>query len=49
LTLKEQELQDAFICENLAKGYIHPSKSPMSSPFFFVAKKDEELCPVQDY
>jgi hypothetical protein len=41
---------DGFLNENLAKGYIHPSKSPMALPFFFVAKKDSNvLQPCQDY
>ena len=40
---------DKFINENLAKGYIRPSKSPMASPFFFVAKKNGDLWPCQDY
>ena len=42
-----------FIDENLAKGYIRPSKSPMASPFFFVDKKDSMentgLWPCQNY
>ncbi len=45
----EQVELDTFLNENLAKGYIRPSKSPIASPFFFVKKKDEKLCPVQDY
>ncbi|CCM07168.1 uncharacterized protein FIBRA_09507 [Fibroporia radiculosa] len=40
---------DAFIEENLQKGYIRPSKSPMASPFFFVNKKSGDLQPCQDY
>ena len=28
---------------------MHPSKSPMASPFFFIDKKDGDLHPVQDY
>ena len=40
---------DKFIDENLTKGYIQPSKSPMASPFFFVAKKSGDLWPCQDY
>ncbi|CCM07227.1 uncharacterized protein FIBRA_09572 [Fibroporia radiculosa] len=40
---------DTFIEENLRKGYIHPSKSPMASPFFFVNKKSGDLRPCQDY
>ncbi len=38
-----------FIKEQLEKGYIQPSKSPYSSPFFFIKKKDGKLHPVQDY
>ena len=40
---------DSFLEENLQSGKIHPSKSPMASPFFFVKKKDGTLRPVQDY
>ena len=49
LTLPEHEKMCEFIDENLAKGYIRPSKSPMASPFFFVDKKDGKLRPCQDY
>ena len=35
--------------EGQHKGYLHPSKSPMASPYFFVDKKVGNLCPVQDY
>ena len=45
----EQEELDRFIDENLRKGYIRPSKSPMASPVFFVKKKDGKLRFVQDY
>ena len=45
----EQEELDRFIEENLRKGYIRPSKSPMASPVFFVKKKDGKLRFVQDY
>jgi hypothetical protein len=38
-----------YIADHLQKGYIHPSKSPIASPFFFVSKKDGKLRPVQDY
>jgi hypothetical protein len=40
LTLAEQLELDKFLKENLEKGYIQPSQSPMASPFFFVSKKD---------
>ena len=49
LSLNKQVKLDKFIAENLAKGYICESKSPMSLPFFFVKKKDGSLRPVQDY
>uniref|UniRef100_A0A0W0GCK4 Reverse transcriptase domain-containing protein n=1 Tax=Moniliophthora roreri TaxID=221103 RepID=A0A0W0GCK4_MONRR len=46
----EQEEQDKFLEENLRKGYICKSKSPMASSFFFVAKKEKgALRPTQDY
>ncbi|KAI5114962.1 hypothetical protein M0805_001886, partial [Coniferiporia weirii] len=35
LSPKEQTALDTFLEDNLCKGYIHPSKSPMASPFFF--------------
>ncbi len=34
---------DTFLDENLDSGHIHPSKSPFTSPFFFVKKKDGML------
>jgi hypothetical protein len=43
LTPKEQVELDKFLKENLDKGYIKPSQSPMASPFFFVKKKDGKL------
>jgi len=50
LSPEEQKEQDKFLEENLRKGYIRPSKSPMASPFFFVSKKDsKKLRPYQDY
>ena len=45
----EQAELDKFLKENLASGQIHPSKSPMAAPFFFVKKKDGSLRLVQDY
>src|ERR1700744_359738 len=38
-----------WIDEQLAKGYIRPSKLPYASSFFFVGKKDRKQRPVQDY
>jgi hypothetical protein len=34
---------------NLCTGHIHPSKSSMASPVFFIKKKDRTLHLVQDY
>jgi hypothetical protein len=45
---KQQEL-DAFLKDNLRKGYITLSKSPMASPVFFIKKKNGKLRLVQDY
>ena len=49
LPCDEQGKLDDYIRENLEKGYIRPSKSQYSSPFFFVGKKDGKLRPVVDY
>src|ERR1700734_2772882 len=49
LTPEEQTELDKFLKENLDKGYIQGSQSPMASPFFFVKKKDGTLRPCQDY
>ena len=43
LSPKEEDAMNEFIDKNLRKGYIHPSKSPMASPFFFAGKKDGNL------
>jgi len=39
----------AFVKDQLRKGYIRPSKSPQTSPVHFVAKKDGKQRMVQDY
>jgi Reverse transcriptase (RNA-dependent DNA polymerase)/Aspartyl protease len=49
LTPAEHLALKEYIHDHLAKGYIRPSKSPMASPFFFVAKQGKGLRPVQDY
>ena len=36
----QENMLDEWIKEQLAKGYICPSKSPQALPFFFVEKKD---------
>ena len=45
----EQKELDSFLEENLRTSQIHPSKSPMASPVFFVDKKDGKLRFIQDY
>jgi hypothetical protein len=45
----EQVELDKWLEENLAKGYLRPSKSPMASPVFFIKKQDGKLRLVQDY
>ncbi|KIN99400.1 hypothetical protein M404DRAFT_30458 [Pisolithus tinctorius Marx 270] len=45
---KQQEVSD-FVNGQLKKGYIQPSKSPQTSPVFFVPKKDGKKHMVQDY
>ena len=45
----EQKALDEYLEENLAKGYIKPSKSPAASPVFYIKKKDGSLCLVVDY
>lgn len=49
MSINEQEELDEFLKENLRKGYIRPSKSPIASPVFFIKKKDGKLRFVQDY
>ncbi len=45
----EDEAVQKFLHDELEKGYIHESKSPYASSFFFVRKKDSKMRPVQDY
>ena len=40
--IKQKELDD-FLEENLSSGRIHPSRSLMASPVFFMKKKDGKL------
>ena len=47
LTLEEQKELDNWTKDNLDKGYIWPSQSPMASPFFYVKKKDGKLQPCR--
>jgi hypothetical protein len=43
LTRPEMEAAKKFLDENQAMGYIEPTNSPYSSPFFFIKKKDSSL------
>ena len=49
LSVDEQKEVSEFVDEQLAKGYIRPSKSEQTSPVFFVPKKDGRKRMVQDY
>jgi Reverse transcriptase (RNA-dependent DNA polymerase) len=49
LTKPEMDAAKKFLDKNQAMGYIEPTNSPYSSPFFFIKKKDGSLRPVQDY
>src|SRR5258707_2549015 len=49
LSHTEQRELDDFLCKNLMNGRIHPSKSPMGAPVFFIKKKDGSLHLIQDY
>jgi len=49
LSREEREKVQAFVEDQLRKGYIRPSKSPQISPVYFVAKKDGKQRMVQDY
>src|SRR6266436_2331271 len=50
MTPQEHLKLEEFIHDNQSKWYIRPSKSPNTSPFFFVSKKDSgKLRPCQDY
>jgi len=49
MSTNEQEELQHFLEENLEKGYIRPSKSPLSSLVFFIKKTDGKLRFVQDY
>jgi len=49
LLREEKGEVQAFVEDQLRKGYIHPSKSPQILPIHFVAKKDSTRRMVQDY
>src|SRR5260221_5307229 len=49
LSPTEQKELDEFLRENLVNRCIHPSKSPIGTPVFFIKKKEGSLRLVQDY
>ncbi|MBW0480216.1 hypothetical protein O181_019931 [Austropuccinia psidii MF-1] len=49
LSNQESETLQAYISENLGKGFIRPSSSSTGAPLFFVMKKDEGPCLCVDY
>ena len=49
LSRKKREEIQAFVEDQLRKGYIRPSKLPQISPVHFVAKKGSIQRMVQDY
>ena len=49
LWVDEQKEVEAFLDDQLSKGYIHSFNSQQTSPVFFVLKKDGKKCMVQDY
>ena len=49
LSREEREEVQAFVEDQLRKGYIQSSKSPQMSPVHFVAKKDGTRRMMQDY
>jgi len=49
LSKNEREEVQNFVEDQLRKGYIRPSKSPQTSPVFFVGKKDGSKRIVMDY
>jgi hypothetical protein len=46
MSMTKQAELDCFIKEHLKTRCIHPSKSLMASPCFFIKKKDRLLCLV---
>ena len=48
-TMEEDEALKKFIKEQSERGYIWKSKSPYTSAFFFIKKKDGKLRLIQDY
>ncbi|MBW0543239.1 hypothetical protein O181_082954 [Austropuccinia psidii MF-1] len=49
LSTEESETLQAYISENVEKGFIWPSSSSTGAPVLFVKKKDGGLCLCVDY
>ena len=49
LSRNEKEEVQRFVDEHLKKRYIRPSKSPQTSPVFFVGKKNRGKWMVMNY
>lgn len=49
LSEKETSAMEEYIKEALRQGYVRRSRSPASTSFFFIEKKDEGLRPCIDY
>ena len=49
LSVLERNSLDLWIDEELVKGYIQLSTSPIAALFFFIKKYDGSLCLVMDY
>src|SRR5947209_3430585 len=51
IPMSDEELKEisAFVKDQLAKGYIHPSQSSQTSLVFFISKKDGKKWMVTDY
>jgi len=49
LSKDEREEVQNFVEDQLKKGYIRPTKSPQTSPVFFIGKKDGKKRIVIDY
>jgi len=45
----EREEVQNFVEDQLRKGYIRPTKSPQTSPVFFIGKKDRKKRMIIDY
>ena len=46
LSYAETEAMETYVQEILQKSFIHPSKSPASSSFFFFVKKMGDCAPA---